>query len=223
MRLKIASRTRSPVGRVSIPLGAKIRAPLREPAMILTQPLRVAAKRLNRVAVVLLQLLCPSPRLRDQLPVADEARELQVGEARLPRPEQLALAAQLQVDPRELEPVRDVDERLEPPLRVVGELLPRPRDEQAVRLLRAAADATAQLVQLRKAEPVGLLDDHDRRVRDVDADLDDGRRHEDVEIAPLELVHDGTPLRGAHSPVEAADAELAELRAPQAVGLLFGR
>ncbi len=36
IRLKAASRTRSPVGRVS-PFGAKIRAPLRLPAMILTR------------------------------------------------------------------------------------------------------------------------------------------------------------------------------------------
>src|SRR5262245_12209425 len=35
-RLKAASRTRSAVGRVSSPFGAKIRAPFREPAMIRT-------------------------------------------------------------------------------------------------------------------------------------------------------------------------------------------
>jgi hypothetical protein len=34
--LNAASRTRSPVGRVSVPRGAKIRAPFREPAMIRT-------------------------------------------------------------------------------------------------------------------------------------------------------------------------------------------
>jgi hypothetical protein len=34
--LKAASRTRSGVGRVSVPRGATIRAPLRDPAMILT-------------------------------------------------------------------------------------------------------------------------------------------------------------------------------------------
>ena len=55
--------------------------------------------------------------------------------------------------------------------------------QDAVGLVRAAADAAAQLVQLRQAEPLGVLDDHDRRVRHVDADLDDRRRHEDVELA----------------------------------------
>ena len=37
IRLKAASRTRSAVGRVSLPFGAKMRAPFREPAMILTR------------------------------------------------------------------------------------------------------------------------------------------------------------------------------------------
>ena len=68
-------------------------------------------------------------------------------------------------------------------LRRLRQLLLRPRDEQAVRLLGAAADAAAQLVQLREPEAVGLLDDHHRRVRDVDADLDHRRRDEHVELA----------------------------------------
>jgi hypothetical protein len=36
MSMNAASRTRSEVGRVSRPLGAKMRAPFREPAMIRT-------------------------------------------------------------------------------------------------------------------------------------------------------------------------------------------
>jgi hypothetical protein len=35
-------------------------------------------------------------------------------------------------------------------------------------------------VELRETESVGLLDDHDRRVRNVDSDLDHRRRDEDV-------------------------------------------
>ena len=62
------------------------------------------------------------------------------------------------------------------------------RDEQAEDLLGTAADPAAQLVELGEAEAVGLLDDHDRRVRDVDADLDHGRRHE----------HASAVLKGAH-------------------------
>ena len=130
--------------------------------------------------------------------------------------------AQLEVDLGEREAVVRVHERLQALLRVLGQLLLRTRDEQAVRLLRAAADAAAQLVELREAEAVGLLDDHDRRVRDVDADLDHRRRHEDVELAALELVHQRAPLGGPQPSVERADAVAAELRAPQALGLLLG-
>src|SRR5919206_500998 len=50
-------------------------------------------------------------------------------------------------------------------------------------------------MQLGEPEPVGLLDDHDRRVRDVDADLDHGRRHEHVELPRLEPSHQLAPLR----------------------------
>ena len=53
----------------------------------------------------------------------------------------------------------------------------------------AAADAAAQLVQLREAEAIGVLDDHHRRVRHVDADLDHGRRDEHVDLAAPERVH----------------------------------
>ena len=55
--------------------------------------------------------------------------------------------------------------------------------QHARALVGAAADAAAQLVQLREAEPLGVLDDHDRRVRHVDADFDDRRRDEHVDVA----------------------------------------
>src|SRR6185503_3214602 len=82
MRLKTASRTRSPVGRTSRPLGANIRAPLREPAMILNA-LGLLEERGERLSVLSRQALGPFPGLDDQLPVAREADELQVAEARL--------------------------------------------------------------------------------------------------------------------------------------------
>ena len=91
-------------------------------------------------------------------------------------------------------------------MRDVRELLLRAGDEQAVRLLRPAPDATAQLVELREAEAVGLLHDHDRRVRDVDADLDHRRRDEHVDLARLERRHDRAALGGLEAAVQAADA-----------------
>ena len=141
----------------------------------------------------------------------------------LARAEQLAAAAQLEVDLGELEAVGRRDERLEALLRRLGQLLLRARDEQAVRLLGAAPDAAAQLVQLGEAEPVGFLDDHHRRVRDVDADLDHRRRDEHVELARVEPRHHLAPRVRASAARAAADAELAQLGAAQPLGLVLGR
>ena len=59
-------------------------------------------------------------------------------------------------------------------------------EEQAQRLVLAAADAPAQLVQLRDPVALGVLDEHDRGVGHVDADLDDRRGDEDVGLAGRE-------------------------------------
>ena len=77
-------------------------------------------------------------------------------------------------------------------------------------------------MELREAEAIGLLDDHDRRVRDVDADLDHRRRDEDVELARLELRHHASPLGRRQASVEAADAIAAELGGAKPLGLLLG-
>ena len=150
----------------------------------------------------------------EQRPVGAQAREAQVAEPRLARAEQLALAAQLEVALGELEAVassRRAPRAAPAPASVSSSL--RPRDQQAVRLLGAAADAAAQLVELREAEPVGLLDDHDRRVRDVDADLDHRRRDEHVELALLERA--ASP-RGARPPSAGrAAARRGSRRAPR--------
>ena len=47
-----------------------------------------------------------------------------------------------------------------------------PVEQQAGRVAGAAPDAPAKLVDLRKAETLGVLDHHDGRFRHVDADLD---------------------------------------------------
>ena len=68
-----------------------------------------------------------------------------------------------------------------------------------------AADAAAQLVQLRQPEPLGVFDDHDRRVRHVDADLYDGGRDQDVELAAREGVHHAILVVGFHAAVQQGD------------------
>jgi hypothetical protein len=64
-------------------------------------------------------------------------------------------------------------------------------EQQAGRLAGAAPDAAAQLVQLREAEALGVLDHHDRRVGHVDADFDHGGRDEDLRSPLLERLHRG--------------------------------
>ena len=46
-------------------------------------------------------------------------------------------------------------------------------------------------MKLREAEALGILNDHDARVRHVYPHLDDCRRHENVELARVEVRHDG--------------------------------
>ena len=75
-----------------------------------------------------------------------------------------------------------------PPRRRVSET--RTQNDSTV----AAADPAAQLVELGEPEPVGALDDHHRRLGHVDADLDDGRADQHVELAVAEPRHLGVAV-----------------------------
>ena len=85
----------------------------------------------------------------------------------------------------------------------------------------AAPDAAAQLVKLGQAEAFGMLDDHDRRVRNVDADFDDGRGDEDARVARLERGHGRILLLTAHATVHKPD-RITELL-PQGIEALVRR
>ena len=85
--------------------------------------------------------------------------------------------------------------------------------------MRAAADPPAQLVQLRDAVALGVLDEHHGRVRDVDADLDHRRGDEHVGAAGGERRHRLLLLARAHLAVQQHDAEVLELAAAQALEL----
>jgi hypothetical protein len=56
-------------------------------------------------------------------------------------------------------------------------------------LLGTTTHATTQLVQLRESEAPRVLDDDHRGIGHVNTDLDDDRRHEDVEFTRAELGH----------------------------------
>ena len=104
------------------------------------------------------QALGSGSRALEQRAVVPPVDEAEVGEPGLARAEELALAPELEVALGELEAVGRVDERLQPLLRVVGELLARPRDEQAVRLLtapRRRARGAGAAARARNGRPPG--------------------------------------------------------------------
>ena len=132
-------------------------------------------------------------------------------EARLRRAEQVAGAANLEVAHRDLQPaaeVRELADRFEPRLRVFGQRLVRLVEQERVRLVVRAPDAAAQLVELREAELVGVVDDDRVDVGNVDPVLDDRRRDEHVDLAVDEARHDRLELVLAHLPVADRDARL---------------
>ena len=97
-------------------------------------------------------------------------------------------------------------EGFEAPLRVFAEGVPVGGDEVGIRLVVAAADSAAQLVQLRQAEFVGAVDDDGVGVGDVDAAFDDGGGDEDVVVAVLEVLHQVFEFALAHLSVANGDA-----------------
>ena len=81
-------------------------------------------------------------------------------------------------------------------------------EEVRVRGHVRAADAAADLVELRKPESVRALDDERVRLRDVDPRLDDRRRDEHVGVAAQERVHLFLQLALLHLPVRDEEPKL---------------
>src|SRR6266849_3501347 len=141
---------------------------------------------------------------RDQLLVDREIGEAQARQPALPRPQHLAGAAQPQILLGDAKPVLGFAQDLETPLGDGTER--RLVEEQAARRLIAAADAAAQLVQLGEAETLGVLDDDDRGVGHVDADLDHGRRDQQTRLTIAEGRHRPVLVVRLHPPVDQPDA-----------------
>ena len=200
MRLNTASRTRSPVGRVSRPLGAKIRAPLREPAMIRN---RAGPPRASGASG------SPSSPAAGARPIASPARSASgrasgsrtsgrgapTGACRAAGPRRAARGR-----PRRAEAVvvstsacrrrcassvsssfgRETSRQYD----CSAPRPTRPRSWWSCASPKRSASWTIMIVAFGTSTP----------------DLDHRRRHEDVELAALELLHDGAPL----APVAAA-------------------
>ena len=133
--------------------------------------------------------------------------------------EDVAFATHLEVDFGELEAVAVGGQGGQPLLGALGLRL---GHEQAVALVLAAADASAELVELGEAEPVGAVDEHDGGVGDVDADFDDGGGDEDVELGVAEAAHHAVFFAGRQAAVHEADAEVGEDLVGEAFVLVDG-
>ena len=151
----------------------------------------------------------------DERLVVHRVGEAQQRRARLSRAEELARPADREVAARDLEAIVGLEHRLQARLRGVGER--RAVEQHADARAAAAADAAAQLVQLRQAEALGVLDDHERCVGHVDADLDHRRCDEDRDLAAGEERHHGRLLGGRHAAVQQADHPAGQRRAELAV------
>src|SRR5713226_5246050 len=88
--------------------------------------------------------------------------------------------------------------------------------------LRAAADASAKLVELGKAEALGVLDDHDGGVGDVDADFDDSGGDEDLGFVLAEALHDFFFFIAGEAAVQEAELELGKNFAREALVFFHG-
>jgi hypothetical protein len=86
----------------------------------------------------------------------------------------------------------------------------------------ASAHAPADLIELRQTERVGPLDDERVRLRDVEAGLDDRRRHEDVGVTREERKHVALELPLRHLPVGDQEAELGA-QLPEVLGGFLDR
>src|SRR5690606_20685337 len=72
-------------------------------------------------------------------------------------------------------------------------------EQEAGGTLGATTNAAAQLVQLGEAEALGMLDDHDGGVGDIDPNLDDSCGHQELDFISLKAGHDLLLGGGGHA------------------------
>src|SRR5579871_914287 len=113
-------------------------------------------------------------RTRQQICVNVEPGEAKAGHSGLSGAEHVAFAPEFQVLLGDAEAVLGRAHDFKP--RHARFAQRTPVEKEARRAAGSAADAAAELVKLGEAETLGMFDDHDRRLGDVDAHFDDGRR-----------------------------------------------
>lgn len=136
-----------------------------------------------------------------------ETLEGDVREPALACPQESARTPELEIDFGQVKTARVLFERLEA-LRFGA--LAIGREEEAVALLRSTTYTAAELVELREAEALSPLDQHDGRIGDVDPNFDHGCRDEDVECAVFEGAHDRVFLGGFHSAMQETNTKVGE-------------
>jgi len=139
--------------------------------------------------------------------IAGEVGDLEGGETMLALAEEIAWAAEPEVLLGDLEAVIGFGHYLESGAGFLAVVI---GDQDTVRLMRTASHAASELMELTEAEAVGILDDHDGGVRDIDADFDDGSGDEDMDIACGEGGHNFFFFPGLHPPMDAGDVQVGE-------------
>ncbi len=152
-------------------------------------------------------------RALHQIVVAHDVSHAESQGARLASAEEFAGAAELEVALRDFESIAGIGKKIEPLFFLVG-------NQNGVRLPLAASDAPAQLMQLREAEAIGIHDQHDRGVRDIDADFDHRRADENVDVAGFESLHRCFLVSRRHAPVQHRDLAMGKAFADRFESLL---
>ncbi len=156
---------------------------------------------------------------RQEICVTHQVRDAQLGQAGLPGAEQLTRSSQLEVAAGDLETIVGLADHLEAFARKLrqGAAI----EQHAGAGLRSATYTTAKLMELREAHAFGVLDDHQRGVRHVHADFDDGRGDEELNLPRLEGEHRLIFLRRRHATVHEADLHFRQ-RFRELSGGVFG-
>ena len=123
---------------------------------------------------------------------------------------ELAGAAKLEIGFGNFKTVGGADHGFQARARIVGHAARSNQD--AMGLLRAAANATAKLVQLGEAEAFRVLNDHHGGVGDIHTNLDDGGGHQNLYLVAAEFLHDLFFFFAGKTAVKQPDLEFGENR-----------